>query len=336
MILVTGGLGYIGSHTVVELINSGKKVVIVDNLSNTNINVLKNIEKIVNQKILYYNIDLKDKVKLEKVFKDNDITGIIHFAGFKAVGESVEKPIMYYENNLVTTLNILSLMEKYDVKNIIFSSSATVYGQPKTIPVYEEFDTGYTNPYGGTKLFIEKILNDVALAHKDWGIIILRYFNPIGSHKTGLLGEEPNGIPNNIMPYILKVATGELSHVNVFGDDYDTVDGTGVRDYIHVVDLAEGHVKALEKLDKVNGGKYIYNLGTGKGTSVLELINAFKKASALDVPYVITERRSGDVDTVFANADKAFKELGWKPKFNIDDMCISVYNYYLKKQEENN
>ena len=324
MILVTGGLGYIGSHTVVELVDSGFDVVIVDNLSNSKIDALEKLKKITGKDIKFYQEDVCDKDALRKIFKENKIDSVIHFAGFKAVGESVKLPLKYYRNNIDSTLSLLEVMDENNVRNIIFSSSATVYGKPKSLPIYEDFPLSTTNPYGTTKLFIEYILNDLYTSNDKWNITILRYFNPIGAHKSGLIGEDPKDIPNNLMPYIVKVATGELEILSVFGDDYDTVDGTGVRDYIHVVDLAKGHVLALKNKEK---GVKVYNLGTGHGTSVLELVNAFEKVNNIKVNKKIAPRRPGDIDACYAACDKAFKELGFKAELNIDDMCKSAYNF---------
>ena len=327
-ILVTGGLGYIGSHTVVELINKGLEPIVVDNLSNSKIEMLDQIYQITNKRVKFYQVDLLDKDNLDKIFIENkDIEDVIHFAGSKAVGESCAKPLMYYENNIMSTVNLLNVMIKYGVKNIIFSSSATVYGTPKRVPIYEEDEIGgTTNPYGTTKLIIEGILQDVYKVHPEMNIAILRYFNPIGAHESGLIGEAPNGIPNNLMPYITQVAVKQRERLSVFGNDYNTVDGTGVRDYIHVVDLALGHVASLNKLHQ-NSGLVIYNLGTGKGTSVLELVNAFIKANGIDVPYVIAPRRSGDIDECYANCDKALKELNWKAERTIVDACKDSWRW---------
>lgn len=327
-ILVTGGLGYIGSHTVVELINKGLEPIVVDNLSNSKIEMLDQIYQITNKRVKFYQVDLLDKDNLDKIFIENkDIEDVIHFAGSKAVGESCAKPLMYYENNIMSTVNLLNVMIKYGVKNIIFSSSATVYGTPKRVPIYEQDEIGgTTNPYGTTKLIIEGILQDVYKVHPEMNIAILRYFNPIGAHDSGLIGEAPNGIPNNLMPYITQVAVKQRERLSVFGNDYNTVDGTGVRDYIHVVDLALGHVASLNKLHQ-NSGLVIYNLGTGKGTSVLELVNAFIKANGIDVPYVIAPRRSGDIDECYANCDKALKELNWKAERTIVDACKDSWRW---------
>ena len=329
MILVTGGLGFIGSHTVVELLKNNYQVVIIDNLSNSKIETLSNLKKITGEDITFYQDDVCNKDALRKIFKDNKIDGVIHFAGFKAVGESVEKPLKYYRNNLDSTLSLLEVMEENECYNIIFSSSATVYGKPKSLPIYEDFPLSTTNPYGTTKLFIENILNDLYISDNSWNITILRYFNPIGAHESGLIGEDPRDIPNNLMPYIVKVATHELEVLSIFGDDYDTVDGTGVRDYIHVVDLANGHVLALK--NKESGVK-IYNLGTGHGTSVLELVNAFEKVNHVSVNKKIAPRRPGDIDACYAACDKAFKELGFKANKTIDEMCQDAYNFVKKNK----
>jgi len=325
-ILVTGGAGYIGSHTVVELLETGEEIVIVDNFINSKPIILNKIKEITKKNLKFYELDLLDKEKLENVFKENKIEVVIHFAGLKAVGESVEKPIEYYHNNITGTLVLLELMKKYNCKKIVFSSSATVYGVPKTVPIKESFPLSTTNPYGSTKLMIEQILNDVCVSDKEFSAIILRYFNPIGAHKTGLIGENPNGIPNNLMPYINKVASGELDHLNVFGNDYPTKDGTGVRDYIHVVDLSKGHVKALEKARNTKGA-IAYNLGTGKGYSVLEIVEAFEKVNNIKVKYEIAPRRPGDIAECYADPTKAREELGWVAEKSIDDMCKDAWNY---------
>ena len=330
-ILVTGGLGYIGSHTCVELLNDDYEVIIVDNLSNSKIEVLDKIKEITNKDVKFYKEDVCDIDTLDKIFKDNNIDAIIHFAGYKAVGESVEKPIMYYENNLVSTLNLCRMMKKYNCKKVVFSSSATVYGSPHTLPIEEDFPLSTTNPYGTTKLMNEMILEDVYKSDKDFSIVILRYFNPIGAHSSGLIGEDPNGIPNNLMPYIVRVAAHELECLNVFGSDYDTPDGTGVRDYIHVVDLALGHIKAIEKTFKGNGIDY-YNLGTGKGYSVLDIINTFEKVNNVKVNYKIVDRRPGDIAACYADPTKAKEELGWEAKYDIERMCKDSYNYILKNK----
>ena len=325
-ILVTGGAGFIGSHTVVELLEKNEDIIIVDNFINSKPEVLDKIKKITKKDFKFYEVDLLDGEKLENVFKENKIEAVIHFAGLKAVGESVEKPIEYYHNNITGTLILLKLMKKYNCKKIIFSSSATVYGIPKEVPIKEDFPLATTNPYGSTKLMIEQILNDVCVSDKDFCAILLRYFNPIGAHKSGLIGEEPNGIPNNLMPYINKVAKGELDHLNIFGNDYDTIDGTGVRDYIHVVDLAKGHVKALEKARKMVGAE-AYNLGTGNGYSVLQIVKAFENATGVTIKFEMTSRRPGDIAECYADPSKALKELGWKAEKTLDDMCKDAWKY---------
>ena len=323
-ILVTGGCGYIGSHTVLDLLNNNMEVIIVDNFINSKRDVLDKIKKITNKDVIFYEIDMCDKNELKKVFEKEHIDAVIHFAGLKAVGESVEKPLMYYNNNLISTINLLELMQKFNVKKIVFSSSATVYGNPKTLPIKEDFPLSTTNPYGTTKLMIETILKDLYTSDSSFDITILRYFNPIGSEKLGLLGEDPNGIPNNLMPYIVRVATGKLPILNIFGDDYNTIDGTGVRDYIHVLDLAHGHVLALN--NKKQGLK-IYNLGTGKGTSVLELVNTFERVNNVKINKQIVARREGDIDECFASNELAKNELGFNPKYTIEDMCKDSYNF---------
>ena len=332
-ILVTGGAGYIGSHTVIELINAGYEVVIVDNLCNSSSIVLDRIEEITGKRVKFYEIDTRDSEKLKVVFEENKIDAVIHFAALKAVGESVEKPLDYYDNNLTNTLTVLKLMREFGVDKFVFSSSATVYGNPKTCPIKEDFPLSTTNPYGTTKLMIEEILRDICNANKDFNVAILRYFNPIGAHESGLIGEEPNGIPNNLMPYITKVAVGQLQQLSVFGNDYDTHDGTGVRDYIHVVDLAKGHIKALEKLEKENEGLYIYNLGTGHGYSVLDMVKGFEKATGKKVAYKIAPRRHGDIATCYADPTKAKEELGWTAEKNIDDMCKDSWHYIEESQK---
>lgn len=309
-ILVIGGAGYIGSHTVVELLNENKEVIVVDNFSNSKPEMLGKIKKITNKDFKFYELDYSNKEKMDKVFAENKIDSVIHFAGYKAVGESVEKPIEYYTNNVSGTLNLLDVMRKHNVKTIIFSSSATVYGDPEVVPLTEMCKIGATtNPYGSSKLFIEQILKDVYKSDNTWDVCILRYFNPIGSHESGIIGEEPQGRPNNLMPYIVRVASGELEELSIFGNDYNTPDGTGVRDYIHVVDLAKGHIKALEKLEKEKSGIYIYNLGTGKGYSVLDMVHAFEKTTGQKIKYKITERRAGDIATCYADPSKAKKRI---------------------------
>ena len=325
-ILLPGGAGYIGSHTAVELLKAGKEIVIIDNFSNSKPEVLDKIKEISGKDFKFYEIDYLDKEKLEKVFEENKIEAVLNFAGYKAVGESVSLPINYYENNILSTLKLCKVMKKYDVKAFVFSSSATVYGSPKSLPIREDFPLSTTNPYGTTKLFNERILEDVCVSDDKFSAVILRYFNPIGAHSSGLIGESPNGIPNNLMPYIMKVATGELEILSVFGDDYDTPDGTGVRDYIHVVDLAKGHLKAIEKAVNSTGPSY-YNLGTGNGYSVLELVEAFKKFNNIDVPYKIVGRRDGDIASCYADASKAKDILDWSCTYNIEDMVKDSYNY---------
>ena len=325
-ILVTGGLGFIGSHTVVELINSGYEVVIVDNLCNSKIEVLDKIEKITKVRPQFYKYNLTILEDVRKVFEENTFDGIIHFAGLKAVGESVHKPLMYYQNNLISTLNLVELMEKYNCNNLVFSSSATVYGDPISVPIDETFDLHVTNPYGRTKLMIEDILRDYAFVNKDKNIALLRYFNPIGAHPSGLIGEDPNGIPNNLVPYITQTAVGKRKCLGVFGNDYDTVDGTGVRDYVHVCDLARGHVLALRKLF-TNSGLVTYNLGTGNGYSVLQVHAAMEKACGFAIPYEIKERRPGDIATCYASTTKAYEELGYKAEYGIDEMCRDAWKW---------
>ena len=325
-ILVTGGAGFIGSHTVVELLEEGEDIVIIDNFSNSSPDVLDKIKTITGKDFKFYEIDLLDEEKLDKVFAENNIESVIHFAGLKAVGESVEKPIEYYHNNITGTLILLKLMRKYNCKKIVFSSSATVYGNPASLPIKEDFPLSTTNPYGSTKLMIEQILQDVSVADKEFSVAILRYFNPIGAHKSGLIGEVPNGIPNNIMPYILKVASGEYETLTIFGNDYSTKDGTGVRDYIHVVDLAKGHLKALDKIRKETGVK-TYNLGTGNGYSVLDLVTNFEKVNNVKINYKIGARRPGDIAACFADPTKAKEELGWVAEKGIEDMCKDAWNF---------
>lgn len=328
-ILVTGGAGYIGSHTVVELIKLGKEVVIVDNLSNSSILVLDRIEEITGKRPTFYELDVADKAALRSVFEKESIEAAIHFAGYKAVGESVEKPVMYYENNIMSTLALVEVMAEFGIKKIVFSSSATVYGLNNPSPLVENMPTSATNPYGYTKVMLEQILRDLEVSDKEWSVALLRYFNPIGAHESGLIGEDPAGIPNNLMPFIAQVAVGKRAELSVFGNDYDTVDGTGVRDYIHVVDLALGHIKALEKISDTTG-VYTYNLGSGQGTSVLELVQAFEKVNGVPVPYKIVDRRPGDVATCYANADKALAELNWKTEKTIEDMCRDTWNWQSK------
>ena len=335
-ILLPGGAGYIGSHTAVELLNSGKEIIIIDNFSNSKPEVLDKIKKITGKDFKFYEMDYSNKDELKKVFNENKIDAVLNFAGFKAVGESVKKPIEYYMNNISGALVLLDVMRAHNCKKFIFSSSATVYGDPATMPITEEFPTGgTTNPYGTTKLFIEQILKDIYNSDNTWDICILRYFNPVGAHESGLIGEEPQGIPNNLMPYVARVAAGILPELSVFGNDYDTPDGTGVRDYIHVVDLAKGHVKALEKLEKENEGLYIYNLGTGTGYSVLDMVKAFERATGKEVKYKIAPRRAGDIAKCYANPEKARIELGWVAEKNLDDMCKDSWRYIEMSQKEN-
>ena len=333
-ILVTGGAGYIGSHTVVELLNEGKEVIIIDNFSNSKPSVLESIKKITNKDFKFYEIDYLNREALEKVFEENkDIEAVMNFAGYKAVGESSKKPLEYYTNNISGALVLLETMKKYNVKKFIFSSSATVYGEPERIPLTEDCKIGgTTNPYGTTKLFIEQILKDLYASDNSWDIVILRYFNPIGAHESGLLGEEPQGIPNNLMPYVVRVAAGILPELSIFGNDYNTPDGTGVRDYIHVVDLAKGHIKALKKIEEEQG-LFIYNLGTGIGYSVLDIVNAFEKANNIKVKYKIVERRPGDIAMCYSNPEKAMKELNWKAERTLEDMCKDSWNFILKNEE---
>lgn len=328
-VLVTGGMGYIGSHTAIELLNAGKEVIVIDNLCNSKEVVKDRIKNITGKDIKFYKVNLLDKDVVEDIFRKNDIESVIHFAALKSVHESIQIPLDYYSNNLISTVVILKLMKKYGITDFVFSSSATVYGSAKTMPIREDFLLSATNPYARTKLMIEDILRDLCLSDKQWNIAILRYFNPVGAHESGLIGEDPNGVPNNIMPYITKVAIGELKEVNVFGNDYDTLDGTGIRDYIHVVDLAKGHIKVLEALNKYRG-LVTYNLGTGKGYSVLQLIEAFKKASGKEIPYKIVERRLGDVANCYADPTKINKELGWKAEKDINDMCKDSWRWQSK------
>ena len=326
-ILVTGGAGYIGSHTVVELQNAGYDVVVVDNLSNSSEKSLKRVEAITGKVVPFYKVDILDRAGLEDVFAKENITACIHFAGLKAVGESVQKPWEYYENNIAGTLTLIDVMRKNNVKNIIFSSSATVYGNPAQIPITEECPKGQcTNPYGWTKSMLEQVLTDIQFADPEWNVVLLRYFNPIGAHKSGTIGENPNGIPNNLMPYVTQVAVGKLEQLGVFGNDYDTPDGTGVRDYIHVVDLALGHVKAIKKLEEKVGLK-VYNLGTGVGYSVLDIVKNFEEATGVKVPYVIKPRRAGDIATCYSDATKAKEELGWTAQYGIREMCEDSWRW---------
>ena len=332
-ILVTGGAGYIGSHTCIELLTRGYEVVIVDNLNNSCEEAVRRIEELSGKKVTFYKADLLDAAAVEAIFDKENIDSVIHFAGLKAVGESVRKPLEYFHNNLTGTFILCDAMRRHGVKSIVFSSSATVYGNPATVPIREDFPLSVTNPYGRTKLMIEQILQDVVVSDPEWKVILLRYFNPVGAHKSGRIGENPKGIPNNLTPYITQVAVGKLDHVNVFGNDYDTPDGTGVRDYIHVVDLALGHVKAIEKLAQMDGGVGIYNLGTGNGYSVLEVIEAFRKATGKEIPYVIAPRRPGDIATCYAATEKAKRELGWKAERGIDEMCEDAWRWQSMNPE---
>ena len=332
-ILVTGGAGYIGSHTCVELLNSGYDIVVVDNFSNSKPDVIDKIKKITGKDFSFYEGNVCDKELLRRIFIENEIGAAIHFAGYKAVGESVAKPLMYYRNNIDSTLSLLEVMSEFDCKKLVFSSSATVYGKPESLPIREDFPLSTTNPYGATKLMIEDILRDLYVSDNSWSIAILRYFNPIGAHKSGLIGENPNDIPNNLMPYIVKVACGELECLSVFGNDYDTHDGTGVRDYIHVVDLALGHIKAIEKVLK-DTGVDAYNLGTGHGYSVLDLVNTFMDVNGVNVNYKITDRRPGDIDACYADASKAYDVLGWEAKLEIEEMCRDAYNFVKNVRED--
>ena len=329
-ILVTGGAGFIGSHTCIELLNNGNEVVVVDNLYNANKKSLEVVEKVTGKKVTFYEVDIRDEDKLNEVFEtEKDIFGVIHFAGLKAVGESCALPLKYYDNNVAGTTTLCRVMEKNNCKNIIFSSSATVYGDPHALPIKEDFPLSVTNPYGRTKLMLEEILGDVYTADNEWNVVLLRYFNPIGAHESGDIGEDPSGIPNNLLPYVMQVAVGKLEKVNVFGDDFDTHDGTGVRDYIHVVDLARGHVAALKKLEK-GSGLTKYNLGTGVGYSVLDIIKSASAAVGHDIPYVIAPRRAGDIAACYADATKAKEELGWEAKYDVKRMCEDSWRWQSK------
>ena len=329
-ILVSGGTGYIGSHTCVELIEAGCEVVVFDNLYNSKEESLDKVKEITGVRPKFYKADMTKKEELRPIFEENKFDAVIHFAGLKAVGESVAKPLEYYENNLGGTFNLIEMMREYGCKSIIFSSSATVYGVPKTVPITEDFPLSATNPYGRTKLMLEEILSDIAVADPEWSVVLLRYFNPIGAHESGLIGESPNGIPNNLMPYIMQVAVGKLPELGVFGNDYDTPDGTGVRDYIHVSDLAKGHVAALPKATKEKG-VHIYNLGTGNGYSVLDIVKAFEAANGVKVPYSIKPRRPGDVAQCYANPKKAFDELGWEAQYDLERMCKDSWRFICKE-----
>lgn len=326
-ILVTGGAGYIGSHTCVELLNAGYDVVVCDNLSNSNEESLNRVQKITGKTLKFYNADIRDQKAMNTIFEKENIDSVIHFAGLKAVGESVEKPLEYYDNNVHGTLVLCDVMRNHGCKSIVFSSSATVYGDPATVPIKEDFPLSVTNPYGRTKLMIEEILQDISVADPEWRIILLRYFNPIGAHESGMIGEDPKGIPNNLLPYVAQVAIGRHEYVRVFGNDYNTPDGTGVRDYIHVVDLAKGHVCAIKKIKETDKKVLIYNLGTGNGYSVLEVIKAFGKACGKEVPYKIMDRRPGDIATCYADPSLAAAELGWKAEFGIERMCEDSWRW---------
>ncbi len=324
-ILVTGGCGYIGSHTVLELLNKGYEVVVVDNFSNSSFESLRRVQKITGKEVIFYEADIRDEEKMDEILSVHTIDAVIHFAAYKAVGESCRLPLKYYENNISGTVSLLKVLSKRGVKKIIFSSSATVYGEPERLPLDENCRLSTTNPYGSTKLMMERIMQDLYASDKEWNIILLRYFNPVGAHESGLIGEDPKGIPNNLMPFVAQVASGKLACINVFGNDYDTHDGTGVRDYIHVVDLALGHIAAIEKCQ--NSGVHIYNLGTGMGYSVLDMIHAFEKACGKTLPYKICERRPGDIATCYACPDKAKAELAWEAKFGIEEMCADQWKW---------
>ena len=331
-ILVTGGTGFIGSHTLVELLNDNRDVVVLDNFCNSKPVVLERIREITGKDVKFYEADLLDYDAVEKVFQENNIDSVIHFAGLKAVGESVSIPLRYYHNNLTGTFNLCSLMQKYGAKRMVFSSSATVYGKPESVPIREDFPLSTTNPYGETKLMIERILKDLHVSDPEFSIIILRYFNPIGAHKSGRIGEDPKGIPNNLLPYVTQVASGKRDHLSVFGNDYNTHDGTGVRDYIHVVDLARAHLKALDRAAKVTGVEH-YNVGTGVGYSVLDIVKAYEKATGITIKYEIAPRRPGDIDECYADPTKAYELLGWKAEYNIEDMCRDANNWQMKNPD---
>ncbi|RKF44442.1 UDP-glucose 4-epimerase GalE [Bacillus wiedmannii] len=330
-ILITGGAGYIGSHTCIELLNNNYKIIVVDNLSNSSIESLNRVKEITGKQFEFYKESVLNREKMNEIFLENNIEAVIHFAGFKAVGESTTIPLTYYYNNIISTIILCDVMQKHHVKKFIFSSSATVYGIPKTSPITEEFPLSVTNPYGQTKLMIEQIMRDVAKADDEWSIALLRYFNPFGAHKSGRIGEDPNGIPNNLMPYVTQVAVGKLKELNIFGNDYPTKDGTGVRDYIHVVDLAKGHVKALEKVLETKGIE-AYNLGTGKGYSVLEMIKAFEEVSGKKIPYKVIGRRPGDVAVCFADVSKAKRELGWEAEYGLEEMCVDSWRWQVNNK----
>lgn len=331
-ILITGGAGYIGTHAMVEFLNAGREIVCVDNFSNSKPCALERVKQITGKDFKSYEVDLLDYDALEKVFQENEIDSCIHFAGLKAVGESCQKPLMYYHNNLTGTFNLCSLLGKYGAKRIVFSSSATVYGKPASVPITEDFPLSTTNPYGETKLMIERILKDLHASDNEWSVSILRYFNPIGAHKSGLIGEDPKGIPNNLLPYVAQVATGKRECLSIFGNDYDTHDGTGVRDYIHVVDLAKAHLKAIERAEKRTGVEY-FNVGTGTGYSVLDIVKAYEAATGVKINYKIVDRRPGDIDECYADPTKAYELLGWKAEYNIEDMCRDSYNWQSKNPD---
>ena len=327
-ILITGGAGYIGSHTMVELLNAGRELVVVDNFMNSKPSALERVKKITGKDFKFFEVDLLDYDALEKVVRDNNIDSCIHFAGLKAVGESCAKPLLYYHNNITGTLNLCEILQKYNAKRIVFSSSATVYGKPASVPITEDFPLSTTNPYGETKLMIERILSDLYNSDKEWSVSILRYFNPIGAHQSGMIGEDPQGIPNNLLPYITQVAAGRRECLSIFGNDYNTPDGTGVRDYIHVVDLARAHLKAIERAETVTGVEQ-FNIGTGVGYSVLDIVHAYEKATGITINYKIVDRRPGDIDECYANPKKAAEVLGWHAEYNIEDMCRDSYNWQL-------
>ena len=328
-ILVTGGAGYIGSHTMVEFLNAGRELVVVDNFVNSKPEALERVKKITGKDFKFFEVDLLDKEALDQVVRENNIDSCIHFAGLKAVGESCAKPLLYYHNNITGTLNLCEVLAKYNAKRIVFSSSATVYGNPASVPITEDFPLSTTNPYGETKLMIERILKDLHAADPEWSVSVLRYFNPIGAHQSGLIGEDPQGIPNNLLPYSTQVAAGRRECLSVFGNDYNTHDGTGVRDYIHVVDLARAHLKAMERAEQVTGVEH-FNIGTGVGYSVLDIVHAYEKATGITINYKITDRRPGDIDECYANPTKAAEVLGWKAEYNIEDMCRDSYRWQMK------
>ena len=328
-ILITGGAGYIGSHTMVEFLNAGRELVVIDNFMNSKPEALERVKKITGKDFKFFQVDLLDREAVDKVVRENNIDSCIHFAGLKAVGESCAKPMLYYHNNITGTLNLCEALQKYGAKRIVFSSSATVYGNPASVPITEDFPLSTTNPYGETKLMIERILKDIYNADNEWSISVLRYFNPIGAHSSGLIGEDPQGIPNNLLPYITQVAAGRRECLSVFGNDYNTPDGTGVRDYIHVVDLARAHLKAIELAETVTGIDY-FNIGTGVGYSVLDIVHAYEKATGIKINYKIAPRRPGDIDECYANPKKAYEVLGWSAQYNIEDMCRDSYNWQKK------